>query len=115
MIPAKVLLALFYFSLAAVLEIAGSYAVWMVFRLGKSQLWLIPGTVALLAFAFILTKVDVNAAGRAYAAYGGIYVTASIFWLWRIEGRLPDIWDISGVLLVLAGTLVMLAGRYAGG
>ncbi len=113
MIPAKILAALSYFSLAAVLEIAGSYAMWMVFRLGKSPLWLIPGVLALCAFAFILTKVDVSAAGRAYAAYGGIYVMASLLWLWRVEGRAPDIWDIAGVLLVLAGTLVILAGRHA--
>jgi hypothetical protein len=58
---------------AAFLEIAGCFAVWAWIRLGASPWWLVPGALALAAFAFLLTLIEVDAAGRAYAAYGGIY------------------------------------------
>ena len=51
-----------------------------------------------------------DAAGRAYAAYGGIYIAASLAWLWIVEGVRPDRWDLTGVALALAGTAVILAG-----
>ncbi len=104
--------SLLFYALAAVFEIGGSYALWMVLRLGKSPLWLVPGAISLFVFGLILTRIELEAAGRAYAAYGGIYVTASVIWLWRVEGRTPDIWDIAGTALVLAGSLVILLGRH---
>jgi len=107
------MLSLAFYALAALLEIGGSYALWSVFRLGRSPLWLVPGAIALFAFAYVLTRVDLDAAGRAYAAYGGIYVAGSVLWLWRIEGRLPDIWDIAGTALILAGSMVILLGRHS--
>jgi len=66
---------------AAIAEIAGCFAFWAWVRLGKSVWWLIPGTASLALFAYLLTLVESSAAGRAYAAYGGIYVVASLFWL----------------------------------
>ena len=71
---------------AALAEIAGCFAFWAWLRLDKSALWLVPGMVSLAIFAWLLTLADVQAAGRAYAAYGGIYVAASVMWLWAVEG-----------------------------
>src|SRR5262245_21330531 len=71
---------------AAIAEIGGCFAFWAWLRLGKSALWLVPGVFCLLAFAYLLTLVESSAAGRAYAAYGGIYILASLGWLWLAEG-----------------------------
>jgi len=98
---------------AAFFELVGSYAIWAVVRLGKSPLWLIGGTAALVIFTYLLTRIDTDAAGRAYAAYGGIYIFASLAWLWKVDGRTPDIYDIAGVALSVAGALVILLGRHA--
>jgi small multidrug resistance family-3 protein len=104
---------LFYIG-AAAFELLGSYAVWAVFRLGRSPWWLLAGAASLMIFAYLLTRVETDAAGRAYAAYGGIYILSSIAWLWKVDGRVPDIFDITGVLLSIAGTLVILLGRHSG-
>lgn len=95
---------------AAVGEIAGCYAFWAWLRLGKSVFWLLPGMLSLAIFAWALTLVPVDAAGRVYAAYGGIYVAASLAWLWLAESRFPDRWDISGAAICLLGTAIILFG-----
>ena len=95
---------------AAVAEIAGCFAFWAYFRLGKSVFWLAPGLVSLVLFAFLLTRVDSDFAGRAYAAYGGIYIAASILWLWLIENRTPDRWDLVGAAICLLGAAIILWG-----
>lgn len=98
--------------LAAIGEIAGCFAFWAWLRLDKSPVWLIPGMASLAAFASFLTRIDTDAAGRAYAAYGGIYILASLIWLWAVEGQRPDLWDVSGVCLCLAGgALILFAPR----
>ena len=94
--------------LAALAEIAGCYAFWMWLRLDQTALWLIPGGASLAAFAALLTLVDTSQAGRAYAAYGGVYIAASLVWLWAVEGVRPDRWDVAGVALCLAGAAVIL-------
>ena len=94
--------------IAAVSEIAGCYAFWAHVRLGRSAWWLAPGVLSLILFAFALTFVQADAAGRAYAAYGGIYIAASIVWLWSVEGVRPDRWDIVGTVICLCGTAVIL-------
>ena len=99
-----------YFVLAAVTEIAGCFAFWAWLRLNASPLWLIPGTACLLLFAWFLTRVDVDLAGRAYAAYGGIYIAASLVWLWTVEARMPDRWDVIGVAICCVGALVIIYG-----
>ncbi|MCG7351900.1 YnfA family protein [Roseomonas mucosa] len=93
---------------AALAEIAGCFAFWAWLRLGKSALWLGPGVAALILFAYLLTLVDSDAAGRAYAAYGGVYICASLFWLWAMEGMRPDRWDVVGALVCLAGSCIIL-------
>jgi small multidrug resistance family-3 protein len=95
---------------AALAEIAGCFAFWSWLRLGQPAWLAIPGLAALALFAFLLTLVDSPAAGRAYAAYGGIYIIASLAWLWAVEGVRPDRWDLVGALLCLAGAAAILAG-----
>ena len=98
------------FVLAAFFEIAGCFAFWAVVRSGASALWLAPGLVSLIAFAALLTQVDASAAGRAFAAYGGVYVAASLAWLWAVEGFRPDRWDLVGGAVCLAGAAIVVFG-----
>ncbi len=99
---------------AALCEIAGCFAFWAWLKLGKSSLWLVPGILSLIAFAYLLTLTPSSAAGRAYAAYGGIYIVASLLWLWLVEGQQPDRWDISGSMLALiASAIILFAPRQA--
>ena len=94
----------------ALAEIAGCFSFWTWLRLGKSAWWLAPGMVSLALFAYLLTLVESDAAGRAYAAYGGVYIAASLLWLWLIEGTRPDRWDLIGAAICIAGAVVILAG-----
>lgn len=98
------------FALTALLEIAGCFAFWAWARQGGSVLWLAPGVVSLMAFAWLLTRIDSDFAGRAYAAYGGIYIAASLLWLWGFEGARPDRWDLLGGAICIVGALVILYG-----
>ena len=99
---------------AALAEIAGCFSFWAWWRLEKSPLWLLPGLASLAAFGFLLALVDAAAAGRAYAAYGGIYIAASLGWLWLVEGVRPDRWDLAGATLCIAGaSVILLAPRGA--
>ena len=75
-----------------------------------AELWLIPGVISLIIFAALLTRIDASFAGRAYAAYGGVYIMSSLGWLWIIEGMRPDRWDIFGGALCLIGAAVILFG-----
>lgn len=93
---------------AALAEIAGCFAVWAWWRLDRSPWWLVPGVVSLMAFAGLLAQVDTDAAGRAFAAYGGIYIAASLGWLWAVEGIRPDRWDIAGALVCVCGASIIL-------
>lgn len=103
------------FALTALCEIAGCFAFWAWLRLGKSALWLIPGTLSLVAFAWLLTYVESEAAGRTYAAYGGVYIAASLLWLWTVEGARPDRWDAIGAAVCLIGAGIILFGPRAAG
>ena len=95
---------------AAFAEIAGCFAFWSWLRLDRSAWWLAPGLVSLALFAFLLTLVDAKFAGRAFAAYGGVYIVASLSWLWLVEGARPDRWDAGGAALCLAGAAIILLG-----
>jgi small multidrug resistance family-3 protein len=95
---------------AAAAEIAGCFAFWAWLRLGKSAWWIAPGLGALALFAYLLTLVEASAAGRAYAAYGGVYIAASLLWLWAVEGMRPDRWDTLGAAICIIGAGVILLG-----
>ena len=105
---------IFIFAGAALAEIAGCFAFWAWMRQGASALWLLPGLVSLAAFAWLLTLAPSDYAGRAYAAYGGVYVAASLVWLWLAEGRKPDTWDLTGGVVVLLGAAIILWAPRAG-
>lgn len=98
------------YALAAITEIAGCFAFWAWLRLGKSALWIAPGLVSLALFAWLLTLVESAFAGRAYAAYGGVYIGAALVWLWLIEGRAPDRFDVAGAIICLIGAGVIIFG-----
>lgn len=98
---------------AAFAELAGCFAFWAWLRNGRSILWTAPGLVALVAFAWLLTLVPTEAAGRAYAAYGGIYVATSLLWLRCVEGVIPDRWDLVGAAICVLGAAVILLGPRA--
>ncbi|NNM72398.1 YnfA family protein [Enterovirga aerilata] len=95
---------------AALAEIAGCFSVWAVLRLSAPSWWLLPGFAALAAFAYLLTLVEADAAGRAFAAYGGVYIAASLIWLRTVEGFAPDRWDLIGAGLSLAGAAIIIFG-----
>lgn len=99
-----------YYALAAIAEIAGCFAFWAWLKLERSPLWLIPGVASLALFAYLLTRVDSAAAGRAYATYGGVYIVASILWLWLVEQKAPDRWDLIGAAVCLSGAAIILLG-----
>lgn len=102
--------SLVWYFVAALGEIGGCFAFWAWLRMGKSALWTIPGVVSLTLFALALTRIDAEYAGRAYAAYGGIYILSSLLWLWAVEDARPDRWDTLGAAICLAGAALILFG-----
>ncbi|UVE19092.1 YnfA family protein [Pseudomonas sp. LS44] len=99
-----------WFLLAALFEIAGCYSFWLWLRLGKSAWWLAPGLLSLTLFALLLTRVEAAYAGRAYAAYGGVYIVASLGWLALIERTRPLASDWLGAALCVLGASIVLFG-----
>ncbi len=95
------------FTLTAFAEIVGCYLPFLWLRRGGSPWLLVPASLALAAFAWLLTLHPSLGAGRTYAAYGGVYVSVAVFWMWGVEGTRPDRWDLLGVGLTLAGMAVI--------
>ncbi|MCW2387834.1 small multidrug resistance family-3 protein [Sphingobium sp. B11D3B] len=100
----------FAFIGAALAEIAGCFAFWAWLRLDKSPLWLLPGLASLAVFAWLLTLVEADYAGRTYAAYGGVYIASALLWLWLAEGTRPDRWDLLGGVVCLSGAAIIVFG-----
>jgi small multidrug resistance family-3 protein len=98
------------YSAAAVAEIGGCFAFWAWLRLDRSIYWVLPGLVSLIVFALLLTRIESMFAGRAFAAYGGVYIAASVIWLWVVEGQRPDRWDVVGSVICLVGAAIILLG-----
>lgn len=99
---------------AAFAEIAGCFAFWAWLRLGQPAWWAAAGTGALIVFALLLTRIDAAFAGRAFAAYGGVYIAASLVWLAVAEGQRPDRWDMLGAAIAVAGAALILLGPRPG-
>lgn len=97
------------FAVAAAFEIAGCFAFWHWLRKDGSAAWAVVGVVSLAAFALTLARVDTPFAGRAYAAYGGIYIAMALAWLWLSEGQRPTATDLLGAAVAVAGTLIILS------
>lgn len=104
-----------WFVLAALAEIAGCFTFWMWLRGEHSAWWVLPGMAALALFAFFLTQAEIQFAGRAFAAYGGIYIVASLCWLRWIEGTRLLYSDLVGALLCLVGASVIILVPKLGG
>ncbi len=98
------------YSAAAIAEIGGCFAFWAWLRLDRSVYWILPGLVSLTVFALLLTRIESLFAGRAFAAYGGVYIAASVLWLWVVEGQRPDRWDVVGSVICLVGAAIILLG-----
>ena len=94
------------YAITAVAEILGCYSVYLWLRNGRPVWWLLPGAASLAIFAWLLT-LHPAASGRVYAAYGGIYIAASILWLWLVDGVRPDRWDIAGAAICLVGAMMI--------
>lgn len=92
----------FLFTVTAVAEIAGCYLPLLWLRRGKSPWLLLPAAISLVLFVWLLT-LHPYAAGRTYAAYGGVYVATALLWLWIVEGFRPDRWDVIGAAISLVG------------
>lgn len=95
------------FVATALAEILGCYLPYLWFRQGKSAWFLLPGALSLAVFAWLLTLHD-TAAGRVYAAYGGVYIGVALGWLWAVDGVRPTAWDVAGVLVALAGMAIIM-------
>lgn len=100
---------LMLFVIAAVFEIAGCFAFWYWLRKDGSAVWAVVGIASLIAFAIALARVDTPFAGRAYAAYGGVYIGVALVWLWLSEGQRPSATDLLGAAVAVAGTLIILS------
>lgn len=103
--------SLLYFCVAAFFEIAGCFAFWLWLRSGRSMGYAVLGVLSLILFAVALTRVDAAFAGRAFAAYGGVYIAASLLWLRGVEGVHPDRWDLAGGALSVVGAMLIIFAR----
>lgn len=101
----KLIITAALFAATAICEILGCYLPYLWLRQGKSPWLLLPAAVSLSLFAWLLT-LHPTAAG----AYGGMYVTVALGWLWRIDGIKPGRWDYMGVALCLTGMAVIMYG-----
>ena len=102
-------IALFFAT--AVAEIVGCYLPYLWLKQEKSVWLLVPAALSLALFAWLLS-LHPTAAGRVYAAYGGVYIFVAIMWLWSVEGIRPSGWDLVGASVALTGmAIIMFAPR----
>jgi len=101
------------FFMTAVAEIVGCYLPYLWLKEGKSIWLLVPAAFSLALFAWLLS-LHPTAAGRVYAAYGGVYVMVAIFWLWGVDGVRPTTWDIVGSLVAVTGMAIIMVGARPG-
>ena len=102
------------FVMTALAEILGCYLPWLWLREGRSPWLLVPAAASLALFAWLLTLHPGSAAGRTYAAYGGVYVATAVFWLWAVDGQRPDRFDLIGAAVCLGGMAIVYFGPRAG-
>ena len=94
------------FALTAVAEIVGCYLPWLVLKQGRSAWLLVPAALSLAAFAWLLT-LHPTAAGRTYAAYGGMYIAVALVWLRVVDGVALTRWDVAGAGVALVGMAII--------
>jgi small multidrug resistance family-3 protein len=95
------------FILTALAEIVGCYLPYLWLRKGAPVWLLLPAAVSLVLFSWLLT-LHPTAAGRVYAAYGGVYVAVALTWLWSVDGVSPSRWDVTGVAVMLLGAAIVM-------
>ena len=101
------------FLVTAVAEIVGCYLPYLWLTQGKSAWLIVPAALSLALFAWLLS-LHPTAAGRVYAAYGGVYIFVAILWLWAVDGVTPTTWDVVGSFVAFAGmSIIMFAPRNA--
>lgn len=96
------------FIIAGLAEIGGGWLVWQTLRVGRPWSWAAGGSLLLVLYGIIPTWQPESNFGRVYAAYGGIFVILSLLWGWRVDGWLPDRYDLLGATIVLVGVSIML-------
>ena len=94
------------FAVTALAEIVGCYLPWLVLKQGRSAWLLVPAAASLALFAWLLT-LHPSAAGRTYAAYGGMYIAVALVWLWLVDGVTLTRWDLAGASIALVGMAVI--------
>jgi small multidrug resistance family-3 protein len=94
------------FFATALAEIIGCYLPYLWFKKGAPAWLLLPAAVSLAVFVWLLT-LHPHPAGRVYAAYGGVYVTVALLWLWLVDAIRPTATDVLGVAIILAGVAVI--------
>ncbi len=97
------------FLATAIAEIVGCYLPWLWLRQGRSAWLLLPAALSLALFVWLLS-LHPTAAGRTYAAYGGIYVAVAVLWLWTVDGVRPDRWDLIGSAVAVCGMAIIILG-----
>lgn len=102
------------FVATATAEILGCYLPWLWLRAGRSPWLVVPAAACLAVFAWLLTLHPGSAAGRTYAAYGGVYVATAVVWLWAVDGQRPDRFDLIGAAVCLAGMAIIYFGPRPG-
>jgi small multidrug resistance family-3 protein len=102
------------FVATATAEILGCYLPWLWLRAGRSPWLVVPAAASLAVFAWLLTLHPGSAAGRTYAAYGGVYVATAVVWLWAVDGQRPDRFDLIGGAVCLAGMAIIYFGPRPG-
>lgn len=99
------------FLVTALAEIVGCYLPYLWLKQGRSAWLLLPAGASLALFAWLLS-LHPTAAGRVYAAYGGVYVAMALLWLWQVDGVRPTSWDLVGAAVSIAGmAIIMMAPR----
>lgn len=101
---------IFLFMVTAIAEILGCYLPMLWLNHGKSIWLLLPAAISLIIFCWLLT-LHPEASGRVYAAYGGIYISVAIIWLYFVDKVVPSIWDITGSLIIICGVMVIVLGN----
>ena len=98
------------FLVTAITELLGSYLMYLWLRQGKTAWLAIPAVISFIVFGWLLT-LHPGAAARTYAAYGGVYVFASLIWLWLVEKQQPTLQIVVGVSIVLIGVVVIVLDK----
>ena len=99
------------FLLTAVAEIVGCYLPYLWLKRQGSVLLLIPATISLAIFVWLLT-LHPAASGRVYAAYGGVYVAVALAWLWKVDQVPLTVWDVTGAIVAITGMSIIVIGGW---